>query len=80
MDLVRRIAECGKKMENAGSALGDLRSKEMQLQFDMSGIMQVMNDELSANVEVLTVPRMMQHESSMTYIIRFSLRKSDQGK
>ena len=48
VDLVRRIAECGKKMENAGSALGDLRSKEMQLQFDMSGIMQVMNDELSA--------------------------------
>lgn len=75
VDLVRRIAECDKKMENAGSTLGDLRSKEMQLQFDMSGIMQVMNDELSANVEVLTVPRMMQHESSMTYIIRFSLRK-----
>lgn len=48
VDLVRRIAECDKKMENAGSTLGDLRSKEMQLQFDMSGIMQVMNDELSA--------------------------------
>lgn len=47
VDLVRRIAECGKKMENAGSALGDLRSKEMQLQFDMSGIAQTMNRELS---------------------------------
>ena len=47
-DLTRKIAECDKKIENAGSALGDLRSKEMQLQFDMSGIMQVMNDELSA--------------------------------
>lgn len=47
-DLTRRIAECDKKIENAGSTLGDLRSKEMQLQFDMSGIMQVMNDELSA--------------------------------
>lgn len=46
VDLVRRIAECGKKMENAGSALGDLRSKEMQLQFDMSGIAQTMNREL----------------------------------
>lgn len=45
-DLVRRIAECDKKMENAGSALGDLRSKEMQLQFDMSGIAQTMNREL----------------------------------
>ena len=47
VDLVRRIAECDKKMENAGSALGDLRSKEMQLQFDMSGIAQTMNRELS---------------------------------
>lgn len=47
VDLVRRIAECGKKMENAGSTLGDLRSKEMQLQFDMSGIAQTMNRELS---------------------------------
>lgn len=47
VDLVRRIAECDKKMENAGSALGDLRSKEMQLQFDMSGMEQTMNRELS---------------------------------
>lgn len=47
VDLVRRIAECGKKMENAGSALGGLRSKEMQLQFDMSGMEQTMNRELS---------------------------------
>lgn len=46
VNLVRRIAECDKKMENAGSALGDLRSKEMQLQFDMSGIAQTMNREL----------------------------------
>lgn len=47
VDLVRRIAECGKKMENAGSTLGDLRSKEMLLQFDMSGMEQTMNRELS---------------------------------
>lgn len=46
-DLTRRIAECDKKIENAGSALGDLKSKEMQLQFDMSGIMQMMNNDLS---------------------------------
>lgn len=45
-DLTRRIAECDKKIENAGSTLGDLRSKEMQLQFDMSGIMQTMSGEL----------------------------------
>ena len=46
-DLTRRIAECDKKIENAGSAFGDLRSKEMQLQFDMSGMEQTMNRELS---------------------------------
>ena len=46
VDLVRRIAECGKKMEHVGSTLGDLRSREMQLQFDMSGIMQTMSREL----------------------------------
>lgn len=46
-DLTRRITECDKKIENAGSALGDLRSKEMQLQFDMSGMEQTMNRELS---------------------------------
>lgn len=46
-DRTRRIAECDKKIENAGSTLGDLRSKEMQLQFDMSGIAQTMNRELS---------------------------------
>ncbi len=46
-DLTRRIAECDKKIENAGSALGDLRGKEMQLQFDMSGMEQTMNRELS---------------------------------
>lgn len=46
-DLTRRIAECDKKIENAGSTLGDLRSKEMQLQFDMSGMEQTMNRELS---------------------------------
>lgn len=47
-DLTRKIAEIDGKIANSGSAIGDLRSKEMQLQFDMSGIMQVMNDELSA--------------------------------
>lgn len=53
VDLVRRIAECDKKMENAGSALGDLRSKEMQLQFDMSGMEQTMNRELSNKKSIM---------------------------
>lgn len=46
-DLERRIAEIDVKIKDAGSAVSDLRSEEMQLQFDMSGIMQTMNRELS---------------------------------
>ncbi len=47
-DLERKIEAVNDRMENAGTEIGRLRGKEMQLQFDMSGIMQVMNDELSA--------------------------------
>lgn len=46
-DLERRIAEIDAKIKDAGSAISDLQSEEMQLQFDMSGIMQTMNRELS---------------------------------
>ena len=45
-DLERRISELYGKIANAGSAVGDLMSEEMQLQFEMSGIMQTMNREL----------------------------------
>ena len=45
-DLTRKISEIDGKIANSGSAIGDLRSKEMQLQFDMSGIMQTMSGEL----------------------------------
>lgn len=47
-DLERKIEAVDDRMKNAGTEIGRLRGKEMQLQFDMSGIMQVMNDELSA--------------------------------
>lgn len=46
-DLNRRIAEIDAKIKDAVSAVSDLRSEEMQLQFEMSGIMQTMNMELS---------------------------------
>lgn len=46
-DLERRISEIDAKIKDAGSAISDLQSEEMQLQFDMSGIMQTMNCELS---------------------------------
>lgn len=46
-DLTRKIAEIDGKIANSGSAIGDLRSREMQLQFDMSGITQVMSREVT---------------------------------
>ncbi|MDE7445816.1 MAG: hypothetical protein K2N15_08980 [Lachnospiraceae bacterium] len=47
VDLERRITEIDTKIADAGSAVADLRSEEMKLQFDMSGIMQTMNRELT---------------------------------
>lgn len=47
-DLERKIEAVEDRMENAGDEIGKLRGKEMQLQFDMSGITQTMNNELSA--------------------------------
>lgn len=47
-DFARKIAECDKKIAGADHSLDHLRGEEMQLQFDMSGIAQTMNNELSA--------------------------------
>lgn len=47
-DLTRKISDLDGKIANSGSTIGDLRNREMQLQFDMSGIMQTMSGELSA--------------------------------
>lgn len=47
-DLERKIEAVEDRMENAGDEIDKLRGKEMQLQFDMSGIEQTMNNELSA--------------------------------
>ena len=46
-DLERKIEAVDDRMENAGTEIGRLRGKEMQLQFDMSGMEQTMNRELS---------------------------------
>ena len=46
-DLERKIVEADQKIAGAGNAVGSLQQEEMQLQFDMSGIMQTMNMELS---------------------------------
>lgn len=46
-DLERRIAEINVKIADSGSTVSDLKSEEVQLQFDMSGIMQTMNRKLA---------------------------------
>lgn len=46
IDLERKIKEIDGKIKNAGNATEELKREEMQLQFDMSGIMQIMNRDL----------------------------------
>lgn len=46
-EIVRSIEEIDNKISNAGNVLNDLRDQEMKLQFEMSGIMQTMNNVLS---------------------------------
>lgn len=46
-DLERKIAEVDKKIAGADNSLERLQNEEMQLRFDMSGIMQTLNRELS---------------------------------
>lgn len=46
-DLERKIEAVEDRMDNAGDEIDKLRGKEMQLQFDMSGMEQTMNRELS---------------------------------
>lgn len=46
-DLERKISECDQKISGADNSLDRLQSEELQLQFDLSGIMQTMNRELS---------------------------------
>lgn len=46
VDLDRKIKEIDGKIKNAGNATEELKREEMQLQFDMSGIMQTMNRDM----------------------------------
>lgn len=45
-DLEQKIAEIDSKIKNADSGINDLMSESMDLQFDLSGIMQNMNQEI----------------------------------
>lgn len=46
VDLERKIKEIDGKIKNAGNATEELKREEMQLQFDMSGIMQTMSRDM----------------------------------
>lgn len=46
VDLERKIKEIDGKIKNAGNATEEMKREEMQLQFDMSGIMQTMNRDV----------------------------------
>lgn len=63
-DLERRIAEIDAKIKDAGSVISDLWPEEMKLQFDMSGIMQTMNRELSEKRRELDDAK---YEASQTF-------------
>ena len=47
-ELERKISECDQKISSADKSLDLLRGESMKLKFDMSGIMQIMDRELSA--------------------------------
>lgn len=74
-DLESRIAEIDAKIEDSGSAISDLQSEEVQLLFDMSGIMQTMNRELSEKRRKLDDAK---YEASREFEIAHSKISSDE--
>lgn len=74
-DLERKIAEVDQKIAGAGNAVGSLQQEEMQLQFDMSGIMQIMDRELSAQRREVENALFECNESSVNLSILLSSRE-----
>lgn len=73
-DLERKIEAVEDRMENAGDEIDKLRGKEMQLQFDMSGIAQTMNNELSSKKREIEHHKY-EHEEKLEDI-RFSIENA----
>lgn len=73
-DLERKIEAVENRMENAGDEIDKLRGKEMQLQFDMSGIAQNMNNELSSKKREIENHKY-DHERKLEHV-RSSIRKA----
>ena len=77
VDLERRIAKIDAKIEDSGSAISDLQSEEVQLLFDMSGIMQTMNRELSEKRRKFDDAK---YEASREFEIAHSKISSDENQ
>ena len=74
-DLERKISECDQKISSADKSLDLLRSESMKLKFDMSGIMQIMDRELSAQRREVKNALFECNESSINLSVLLSSRE-----
>lgn len=74
-DLERKISECDQKISSADKSLDLLRSESMKLKFDMSGIMQIMDRELSAQRREVENALFECNESSINLSVLLSSRE-----
>lgn len=74
-DLERKISECDQKISSADKSLDLLRGESMKLKFDMSGIMQIMDRELSAQRREVENALFECNESSINLSVLLSSRE-----
>ena len=74
-DLERKISECDQKISSADKSLDLLRSESMKLKFDMSGIMQIMDRELSVQRREVENALFECNESSINLSVLLSSRE-----
>ena len=74
-DLERKISECDQKISGADKSLDLLRGESMKLKFDMSGIMQIMDRELSAQRREIENALFECNESSINLSVLLSSRE-----
>lgn len=74
-DLERKISECDQKISGADKSLDLLRSESMKLKFDMSGIMQIMDRELSTQRREVENALFECNESSINLSVLLSSRE-----
>ena len=74
-DLERKISECDQKISSADKSVDLLRSESMKLKFDMSGIMQIMDRELSVQRREVENELFECNESSINLSVLLSSRE-----